>query len=93
MIYLDLKNVKKTFRTYGEREVLKGVSMNVSEGEVVSIIGPSGSGKSTLLRIATFLETMDSGQCCYYKGHQTRLRAGVPEFQSLSVYECAEKCY
>ena len=65
MIYLDLKNVKKTFRSYGEREVLKGVSMNLSEGEVVSIIGPSGSGKSTLLRISTFLETMDSGEMSF----------------------------
>ena len=65
MIYLDMKNVKKTFRTYGEREVLKGVSLNVSEGEVVSIIGPSGSGKSTLLRIATFLETMDGGEMSF----------------------------
>ena len=65
MIYLDMKNVRKTFYAPGKREVLKGVSMQVSEGEVVSIIGPSGSGKSTLLRIATFLETMDSGELSY----------------------------
>ncbi len=62
MYYLEMKNVKKKF---GDMEVLKGISLSVSEGEVVSIIGPSGSGKSTLLRIATFLETMDSGELLY----------------------------
>jgi polar amino acid transport system ATP-binding protein len=62
MYYLEMKNVKKSF---GDLEVLKGISLNVNEGEVLSIIGPSGSGKSTLLRIATLLETMDSGELSY----------------------------
>ncbi len=62
MQYVELKNVKKRF---GDLEVLKGIDLSVSEGEVVSVIGPSGSGKSTLLRIATFLETMDDGELCY----------------------------
>ena len=43
-------------------EVLKDISLQVEEGEVLSIIGPSGSGKSTLLRCATGLETPDSGE-------------------------------
>jgi polar amino acid transport system ATP-binding protein len=64
MYYLEMKNVKKSF---GDLEVLKGISLEVNAGEVVSIIGPSGSGKSTLLRIATMLETMDSGEL-YYMG-------------------------
>ena len=58
MVYLDMKDVKKSF---GDLDVLNGISLEVHEGEVVSIIGPSGSGKSTLLRIATLLERMDSG--------------------------------
>jgi polar amino acid transport system ATP-binding protein len=62
MYYLEMKNVKKSF---GDLEVLKGISLSVNAGEVVSIIGPSGSGKSTLLRIATMLETMDSGELAY----------------------------
>ncbi|MBE7016628.1 MAG: amino acid ABC transporter ATP-binding protein [Ruminococcaceae bacterium] len=59
---LEMKNIKKSF---GSLSVLKGISLSVEKGEVVSIIGPSGSGKSTLLRCATFLETIDSGDILY----------------------------
>lgn len=59
-------DLKKTFINGPEKvEVLKGISVNVDRGEVVSVIGPSGSGKSTLLRCSTFLETMDSGELSY----------------------------
>ena len=44
MYEIEAKNIKKSF---GELEVLKGVSLNVSKGEVVAILGLSGSGKST----------------------------------------------
>ena len=49
-------------QSFGDVEVLKGVSMSVAKGGVACIIGPSGSGKSTLLRCLNFLETPDEGE-------------------------------
>ncbi len=58
MSVLEVKNLKKSF---GKTEVLKGVSFDLNEGEVLSIIGSSGSGKTTILRCINQLETADSG--------------------------------
>ncbi len=52
-------------KSFGSLNVLKGINMNVSKGEVVSIIGASGSGKSTLLRCINLLEEPDSGQILF----------------------------
>lgn len=61
---LEMNHVQKSFND-NTLHVLKDISMSVSEGEVVSIIGPSGSGKSTLLRCATLLTEMDGGELLY----------------------------
>ena len=66
MNLLEMNHVKKSFDGL---EVIQDISLNVGEGEIVSIIGPSGSGKSTLLRCATMLETMDSGELVYLGEH------------------------
>jgi sn-glycerol 3-phosphate transport system ATP-binding protein len=58
MATLTLDNVKKS---YGEREVVHGVSCDVADGELVVVVGPSGCGKSTLLRMVAGLETVTSG--------------------------------
>lgn len=57
-LVLEVKNLEKNF---GDLQVLKDVSLEVHEGEVISVIGSSGSGKTTLLRCITCLETIDSG--------------------------------
>lgn len=62
MYLLEMNHVQKAFNGL---KVLKDISLSVSEGEIVSIIGPSGSGKSTLLRCATMLEEMDGGELTY----------------------------
>lgn len=66
MNILEMKDIKKSF---DKLEVIKGISLNIKEGQVVGIIGPSGSGKSTLLRCATLLETIDSGELIYMGEH------------------------
>lgn len=53
-----VEDVSKTFGTF---QALKGVSLEVAEGEVLCVLGPSGSGKSTLLRCINQLETIDAG--------------------------------
>ena len=54
-------SIRDVHKSFGSFEVLKGVSMDVSKGEVVCIIGPSGSGKSTLLRCINALVAVDKG--------------------------------
>ncbi len=59
MAILEVSEIKKSF---GKTEVLKGISLSLEEGQVLSVIGSSGSGKTTLLRCINFLETADSGK-------------------------------
>ncbi len=58
MAYLEINDLQKSF---GNEQVLKGVSLSIEKGQVLSIIGSSGSGKTTLLRCINFLETPDGG--------------------------------
>ncbi len=62
MYTLQLKNINKKF---GDRVVLHNVDLQVSKGEVISIIGPSGAGKSTLLRCINFLEVPSQGDVIF----------------------------
>ncbi len=59
---IDVKNLTKSF---GDLEVLKGVSQHIDRGERVVLIGPSGSGKSTFLRCLNLLETPTSGEIIF----------------------------
>jgi octopine/nopaline transport system ATP-binding protein len=68
MLTTDNKNrtaavsVKDLRKCFGQLEVLKGVSLEAQEGDVISILGSSGSGKSTMLRCINMLEVPDSGE-------------------------------
>ena len=62
MSMLEVHDIHKAF---GEREVLRGVSLAVDKGSVVAILGPSGSGKTTLLRCINFLEKADAGRLVF----------------------------
>ena len=59
---IDVKDLRKSF---GDLEVLKGVSQHISKGERVVLIGPSGSGKSTFLRCLNLLETPTGGEIVF----------------------------
>ena len=59
---IEARNIVKR---YGNLEVLRGVDLDISQGEIVSIVGPSGAGKTTLLHIIGTLDTPQQGEVCY----------------------------
>lgn len=56
---IQVRNIHKSF---GNLQVLKGIDLDIGDGEIVSIVGPSGAGKTTLLQIMGTLDSADSGQ-------------------------------
>ena len=69
----NLLVAKDIWKQYGPVSVLKGISLEVSRGELVSIVGPSGAGKSTLLYIVSSLEKADKGQVFFEDQDITQL--------------------
>ena len=61
-VLLEIKDLHKSF---GDLEVLKGISTEIRKGEVVAVIGPSGSGKSTFIRCLNLLEMPTSGEIIF----------------------------
>ena len=59
MATVSIRDVKKSF---GEAEVIHGISMEITDGEFVVMVGPSGCGKSTLLRMVAGLESITAGE-------------------------------
>ncbi len=67
---IELDNITRSF---GSLQVLKGISLNINRGEVVSITGPSGAGKTTLLQIMGSLDKPDGGRVLYDGQDITRM--------------------
>lgn len=63
---IKIENLTKRF---GELEVLKGVNLHISKGEIISIVGPSGAGKTTLLQLIGTLDRPDGG-CIRFNGEE-----------------------
>ena len=66
---LSVRNIRKAF---GAHEVLRGISLEAHDGDVISLLGASGSGKSTFLRCINLLETADEGEI-WVDGEQVRM--------------------
>lgn len=61
-------------RSFGSLQVLKGIDLEISKGEVVSIVGPSGAGKTTLLQIMGTLDEPDAGEVCIDGTNVSRMK-------------------
>src|SRR6202047_3414815 len=87
MATLTLDNVKKS---YGDREVVHGVSCDIADGELVVVVGPSGCGKSTLLRMVAGLEDITSGAVAIdgrvVNGVEPKDRDIAMVFQNYALY-------
>jgi len=74
-------------KSFGDKHVIQGVSLEVHEGEVLAIIGTSGCGKSTLLRIISGLESPDSGEVYLGDANYSMVFQYSALFDSLTVFE------
>jgi polar amino acid transport system ATP-binding protein len=91
---MSVIRLTSVYKSYGQLQVLRGVSLNVERGHVVALIGRSGSGKSTLLRCINGLEAIQSGEICVGEHKLSRderaLRALRQEvgivFQSFNLF-------
>ena len=79
---ITLKNLKKSF---GGREILKGINLEIKKNEVISVIGSSGSGKSTMLRCINLLEEPTSGDICFYDRSVMDKDMNLNEYRSKIV--------
>ena len=80
---IELTDITKSF---GSLQVLRGISLNIDKGEVVSIVGPSGAGKTTLLQIMGTLDRPDDGQLTIDGTDVARLKErGLSAFRNRHI--------
>lgn len=82
MSILSVKNLEKKF---GDLTVLKDISFDINDGEIISIIGSSGSGKSTLLRCMNQLETITSGTITIDGKTLVETKNGAPVYEGKDI--------
>lgn len=83
--------VENVYKSFGSLQVLKNISVSVSKGEVVCVIGPSGSGKSTLLRSLNHLERITSGRI-YIDGELVDERIDGKDSLKITHKRISEVC-
>uniref|UniRef100_UPI004047F02A ATP-binding cassette domain-containing protein n=1 Tax=Algoriphagus sp. TaxID=1872435 RepID=UPI004047F02A len=77
---------KGIHKSYGSLEVLKGVDLEISKGEIVSIVGASGAGKSTLLHILGTLDRPDQGKLSFHEQKLMLLKGdSLAEFRNAKI--------
>ena len=81
---MEILKAENIYKSFGENKVLKGASLTLNKGEIVSLLGVSGGGKTTLFNVLSGISKPDSGRACYKQGKQKRSkRAGRASFQNL----------
>ena len=80
---IDIQNITKSF---GKLQVLKGISLHINKGEIVSIVGPSGAGKTTLLQIMGTLDKGDTGSVVINGTDVTKMKdRELSRFRNLHI--------
>jgi len=82
MVSTEKLKIEQLHKSYGQHEVLKGISLTANEGDVIAIIGASGSGKSTFLRCLNFLESPNKGDIWL---NQQQIALAADRTQQLQV--------
>ena len=65
---MNILNVEKVSKTYGEKELFNNISLGINSGDKIGLIGVNGTGKSTLLKIIAGVEEPDEGQVITQNG-------------------------
>lgn len=81
-----LLQIKGLYKSYGSKEILKNINLDVYKNDVVVIIGPSGSGKSTLLRCISKLENITKGEIIYESDKNFHEQIGMV-FQNFNLFQ------